>query len=398
VPDAPAPTQLDHSPARVFSWAAYLACSWTWCIGMFLPVLLWRDFGVWGFLIFAIPNIVGAAEMGFLLARPGSSERFVAAHAAACRLFSVVTLAFQAFFLIWILRMVAGPAWLSLATVVLAAIAAAGVGIASVEWRREAVLTWVVSVVIAAVFITRRGGVEFAPSPSVAPLDLAGLAAVCALGFIFCPYLDLTFHTARRSTAPGPGKAAFALGFGVLFAAMIAFTAVYAAPMLNSQLGSPGSLAGKVAFISLLGHIVMQLLFTIAVHSSELQDARAGKPGWGGAAAFIVGAALGAAAGFDLVPAYAGLSGGELLYRCFMAFYGLVFPAYVWICSSPIARTSPPTRRMLATWLAAMAAATPFYWLGFIERDTWWLLPGVAIVLAARFFRGGPERESAETR
>ena len=28
-----------------FSWAIYLGMSWTWCIGMFLPVLLIRDFG-----------------------------------------------------------------------------------------------------------------------------------------------------------------------------------------------------------------------------------------------------------------------------------------------------------------------------------------------------------------
>lgn len=51
----------------VLGWAAYLACSWTWCIGMFLPVLLVRDYGVWGFVVFAVPNVVGAGAMGWVL-------------------------------------------------------------------------------------------------------------------------------------------------------------------------------------------------------------------------------------------------------------------------------------------------------------------------------------------
>ena len=29
----------------VIGCAIFLACSWTWCIGMWLPVLLWRDYG-----------------------------------------------------------------------------------------------------------------------------------------------------------------------------------------------------------------------------------------------------------------------------------------------------------------------------------------------------------------
>ena len=36
--DAPRSTFLN-----TIGWGAYLACSWTWCIGMFLPVLLIRD-------------------------------------------------------------------------------------------------------------------------------------------------------------------------------------------------------------------------------------------------------------------------------------------------------------------------------------------------------------------
>jgi hypothetical protein len=46
-------------------WANYLGMSWTWCIGMFLPVLLVRDYGIGAWWIFAIPNVVGAAAMGW---------------------------------------------------------------------------------------------------------------------------------------------------------------------------------------------------------------------------------------------------------------------------------------------------------------------------------------------
>src|SRR3954464_11105172 len=88
-------------PLRAFSWAAYLACSWTWCIGMFLPVLLVSEYGVGAWFIFAVPNVVGAAAMGWVLSRAGASERIATEHRTACVAFSAVTLAFHAFFLLW---------------------------------------------------------------------------------------------------------------------------------------------------------------------------------------------------------------------------------------------------------------------------------------------------------
>ena len=45
--------------AGPIGWAAFLASSWTWCIGMFLPVLMIRDYGGWGWAVFALPNILG---------------------------------------------------------------------------------------------------------------------------------------------------------------------------------------------------------------------------------------------------------------------------------------------------------------------------------------------------
>src|SRR4051794_16245838 len=75
-------------------WAIYLGMSWTWCIGMFLPVLLIRDYGLSAWWIFAIPNMVGAAAMGWLLRRPDSSGLIVQSHEHAATLFSLVTIAF----------------------------------------------------------------------------------------------------------------------------------------------------------------------------------------------------------------------------------------------------------------------------------------------------------------
>jgi hypothetical protein len=68
-----------------------------------------------------------------------------------------------------------------------------------------------------------------------------------------------------------------------------------------------------------------------------------------------------------------------------MAFYGLVFPAYAWLCMIPTRDGhAGPRRDKLITCVIAIALASPLYWLGFIERQTWWLAPGVAIVLIAR--------------
>src|SRR6185369_14760745 len=98
----------------VIGWAAFLAASWTWCIGMFLPVLLVRDFGPKSFAIFAVPNVLGAALMGAVLQRKGASESVVRHHGVACWAFSFITLAFQTFFVCWLIFSLdaAIPRWL----------------------------------------------------------------------------------------------------------------------------------------------------------------------------------------------------------------------------------------------------------------------------------------------
>src|SRR5688572_14799987 len=108
----PATTNTEARPQRSgfsiapmgspLGWANYLGMSWTWCIGMFLPVLLVRDYGISAWWIFAIPNVVGAAAMGWVLRSAQRSHGLVAHHAPATTLFSLVTIAFHAFFVLWI--------------------------------------------------------------------------------------------------------------------------------------------------------------------------------------------------------------------------------------------------------------------------------------------------------
>jgi hypothetical protein len=98
---------------------------------------------------------------------------------------------------------------------------------------------------------------------------------------------------------------------------------------------------------------------------------------------------LGVAVAFLLLkdaPVVYGLSPFELGYRLFMTFYGLIFPAYVWLCvGSPRWCRPAPDARSLIRLVVTIAAASPFFWLGFIERRHEWTAAGVAIVLAARW-------------
>jgi hypothetical protein len=370
----------------VLGWAAFLASSWTWCIGMFLPVILLRDFGTESFWVFAVPNVVGAALMGVLLARRGASEELAARHAKACWAFSLVTLAFQWFFLFWMIlgladnasRYVVVPA----ATVILLAGRVISTGS---RWTRVfAMLVYAASLILAGVWFSTRPA-EAIIIPRLPEGELLWLAPVILFGFALCPYLDLTFHHARQRLAGRAGSAAFVLGFGVLFFAMILLTREYGAGLLieSSKAGThvhPGLLA-----LPLLAHVTIQLVYTVMVHKPivDQQPSPAGRGVPANAAFLALLGAIGLAFAASKLPAYAGLSASEVVYRGFMSFYGLVFPAYVWLC---VLGQASLTRRAVQVFAGAVVVAAPMYWMGFIERQTWWLAPGLGVVLLARFF------------
>jgi hypothetical protein len=381
-------------PLRALSWAAYLGCSWTWCIGMFLPVLLVRDYGLGGWFVFAIPNVLGAAAFGWILARPGASERLVAENRSACVAFSMVTIAFHLFFLAWLFRFIIEP-WLCFAAV------GAALSFSLIARNRRGLdwtLAWLVLGVSLVVLcrglmsphISERRGLKDG-------IDLLWLTPVCVFGFLFCPYLDLTFHRAKQGTSVFGGKVAFGIGFGVFFLAMIVLTLLYEGDVVHGDrnFGSFGA-RGLQTWVAV--HLAVQCAFTCTAHLRVL-------PRWTRIyswrdglmrLALLIGLSLGVWFCLSGLK-YEGMYRGEVVYRLFMAFYGLVFPAYVWICLMPIRGYAPgPTRRALIACAIAIVIAAPMFWMGFIAGQMIWLVPGLAVVLAARLVRAGPSPARCE--
>ncbi len=108
VEESPAQSNL-ISVARITGWAVYLAMSWTWCIGMYLPVLIMRELGFAGVITFAVPNMVGAMAMGWMLRDEQQSREIIGENRFAFVWYSLITIAFHAFFAAWIIRQIAGP-------------------------------------------------------------------------------------------------------------------------------------------------------------------------------------------------------------------------------------------------------------------------------------------------
>ncbi|MGH7133736.1 MAG: hypothetical protein ACREJO_17535 [Phycisphaerales bacterium] len=347
---------------------------------MFLPLLLMRDFGLASLAVFAAPNVLGAMTMGWVL-RDGASERIVAAHRGMVRAFSAVTVAFQAFFLTWMLS------WLgtNLLVLTISAVALSLVSSMARPSRSDAVTAgggvaqWLISVGVLVVALVKGAIGSLPPNLPAASDELVPLAMVCLLGFGLCPYLDVTFHHARQRTSGATARGAFALGFGFFFLTMIAGTVGYSGAV--SAVVGGGMKIGQVLLWVLGLHIGLQLLYTVRVHSERW--AVAGRAWMVGAA--LVGVAIGllATSSPGGLLARGGLTTAEVCYRVFMAFYGLVFPAYVWICMIP-SRGGAAGRRARIVAAAAIALAAPCYWMGFIERQTWWLALGVAVVVIAR--------------
>jgi hypothetical protein len=315
---------------------------------MFLPVLLVRDMGLLGWVVFAVPNVLGAAALAWIVPNAEASRHLVDRHRAMAAWFSIITIAFHVFFVQWIVFRLAGLAGTMLVMAALG-VCAILLSVRAVGQRWTAGLVLIGSVVLLVLLAGR--GVLSMPAVDSSPAawrGLAGLAPACFLGFLLCPYLDLTFHRARQQTSAAGGRFAFGFGFGVLFLVMILFTLLYAhllAPGLGRQL------APAVAWLLTI-HFAIQIGFTLAAHLREV---------WPGgprprpypaavAVAVVVASALGGLP--NLGGQWLGLERGELIYRGFMGFYGLFFPAYVWICMVPGRDGGPGGKR--AAWFLSL--------------------------------------------
>jgi hypothetical protein len=376
--------------ARSLSWGLFLACSWTWCIGMFLPTLLVRDGGLPFFWAFLIPNVLGAASVGWVLRDAQRSRRFVASKRPILLVFSAVTLAFHAYWLTWRCGLHLGehrPEFL-----VGIVLGASGV-VGTVALRRRVDAAGA-AVALAASMLCAVALLAASPDASSAPVtrELAGLAAITALGFGLCPYLDLSFNRACQH-APSP-RSAFSLGFLVLFPLIILGAtrgrAVWspAEPVLT--------LNGALILGAIGAHFGAQSAFTVAAHIAALR--RAAPDGSVGAAVqplplarwvvapILAGLLLAPAA--LLMPATAlAMDAPEIVYRLFLGCYGVVFPA--WLILS-LGGRDPLSRRTLVVLALTVLAASPFAWVGMILLEEIWLLPAAGIVLASRLWAGPP--------
>ena len=358
---------------------------------MFLPVILVSEFGLAAWFVFAIPNVLGAAAMGWTLARPGSSERIVEEHRTACVTFSAVTLAFHLFFLTWLTAAGIIPLTFSVTAVAIGFVS----GMVKRQWARvDLTLAWLVLAVSLTVFAKGLAhpiiGVDHPIEADRAVISLISLAPICIFGFLLCPYLDVTFHRTRQETTPFAGKVAFGVGFGVVFLAMIVLTLLYTGDFAHplSRTDRFGSFGMKLLTGWVALHIAVQAGFKISAHLRALPASRPSD-----VLIWIIAATLLALAvfaiqqqkWFDQKNAATAMLSGDEVYRLFMSFYGLIFPAYVWICMVPLRGfASGPSWRACTVTGIAIAIAAPMFWIGFIQEHTLWLIPGVAILLLAK--------------
>jgi len=358
----------------------FLANSWTWCIGMWLPVYLVIDFGWPGWVAFLVPNVVGAAAMGVLLRRRGASEVLVERHGRAMRAFSVFTVMFHIAFLAWLVPTVLGrgpqrePLFIGGAAVVLllgAALSRCGTR----GWAALSVIVFLVGVASAVAAGLTGPALQWPPEQGTQPpMGLVYLLPVVLFGFGLCPYLDLTFHRTRREAPGATGTAAFVLGFGVFFTALMVFSLLYA-----------GGLARYRWFnYYVLAHIGAQSAFTVGAHLREvfgrLDCRRILKSPAEVARVLAIVLSLGGGVVAFLPEYEPGISAMRVAYMLFLGAYATVFPAYVW---TVMIERGLPRRMCVIAWLVSCAVAAPMLWAAFVERRWVWLVPAVGAMLVA---------------
>lgn len=369
---------------RTLIWAGFLASSWTWVIGMFFPTLLIRDFGVLGWLAFAIPNVLGASLFAWWITSASMSLRVVGIHRRAAMGFSDVTIMFHAYVATCLIPPLLGWAW-SLAAVVLGLLVWA---FAAGSIRLAAVLGLVMVMVSAWVVATfLQQGYPVVTPLEVRPLKphfvaMGWLVPVMFGGFMLCPYLDLTFHRARQNNADSGGRLAFAVGFGVFFLVMILLSMLYASFIAGVFTAQGFGGLPRTGIVLLGVHFVGQMAYTVGLHLNEVTRQR----GAHGLFRIVVFSIVAAVAGIWVYGSQDGHEGEriEMGYRFFLLAYGLLFPAYVLICMVPT-RRDVELRMAWRVCLATVLVASPFGYLGFVDgRYPWMCLVSLGLIVVGR--------------
>jgi len=351
--------------AATVGWGLFCTASWTWCIGMFFPLLLLRDYGWPGLVAFLVPNAVGCAAFGYVLDRDAAT-RLRERHAPATVAFSAITLAYQLFFLAAIFGATVSapsavpPAWIAGGSAMALALVLSGLPDRWWPWLGTAAVAFSLSLWVR----LDAGALLRLPAGGERPLvDLLATMPMLAFGFLLCPYLDLTFH---RALDRSPSRHAFGV-FGVAFLVTILAGALY---FLPDGLRIP----------AVLGAFAVQLTFTSAAHVREIRLARVPFGRARRQATLLVPAI----AGIGLGGAVGGLGlPFEKLYLLFLGCYGTVLPAYVWLLVA--GRSNAPSRGTLLAFAATAAIATPPAVAAVLGGPRWLLAASVGILLVARF-------------
>lgn len=323
-----------------WAWGLWLAVSWTWCIALFLPVILAADSGPGSWAIMFVCNVAGAAAMPFVFRTTATSLDFIRRNLLACRVFSWVTLVCQSWFIGWASSRLS---WSAPAAIGLIALLA-GAGRGRPVWIGASVVCWVSTIAAGLVDLAK------APSGHLSSLLAEELswhpAALYALplvftGFAASPWLDLTFHQALRASRQP--RRAFAIAFPVLFGTMLVVSLVWRDDLASLMLHPSGHAAAWL--VPALVAIILQLGFTAVLHARHLP-----RP-W---LAFLVAGAvvlLARAAGDTPMPT--GRSLNELLYRTSLGFYGVLVPCWIWAGHNAM-RASTIVLAIIAVLLSAV--------------------------------------------
>lgn len=240
---------------------------------MYLPVLLYDRYGWQGAVVFAVPNLLGIVLFGRVVRTAAMSRAMTIAHRPAMIWFSIVTVAFHVFFLAWIWPVelqtgAIGPMVFSPAVFLVSVLTAQLRDGALLRCGIAVLTVSLVMLVLSLVDLGQiaQGGAGNAPiaaRPAVWPAGDPGssifLLPVFSLGFLMCPYFDLTFHRAYQAVGGGRNGALTFMIFALLFAVMLAFTAVY-------------SVTGLTWVVTI--HITCQSWITMTLHLRELEKVR----------------------------------------------------------------------------------------------------------------------------
>jgi len=354
---------------RNLGWGLYGASAWTWCIGMYLPVLMIQWYGWWGFLVVAIPNVVGCTFMGLRLRTAEASRRFCAAHATAMRWFAIATVGFQLLFLAivakWFLphghELVSNLFVIPLLAFSLAWLLAM---LPRTVWPWFGAAAFVVSVVV--LTLNLSASVPLPDWLGTKPgMDTVWLIPIFAFGFLLCPWLDAPFHRVLRETND---RRTFWVVGGAFFV-LLALTASY------------WTLRPGLLVVAVFVHLLVQTIFTMAANLRELSPVG------------LVGGRAGIAL---LLPLFAPVlpwigtrltvnpwTGTLDTYLRYLALYGVVFPAIVLFYATP--RRCPRTLARNTIVIISILIAASCADVGLIDGPAFMATIAVAVLLITRY-------------